>query len=175
MKLANVKAQMIDTIFISLGLIIGIFSTVLATAETSSDVPYNLSYSSGAFAANAGGQDAHAVRLNRGRSEWHLFANRSLVVGTYPLFGGGYDLKFDMCDECFWKIFIQTGGGLSNAGPYAELLWGLTVPIIPIWLPMRPPRYLPHLRLDFASHLLFSQIRPSTWVYPIWLGVGVPL
>jgi hypothetical protein len=156
-------------------ILILVFVSLFSTVMYSADEPFNLSLSSGAFAANAGGQDAYAMRLNHARDEFHLIANRSLEVGGLPLVGGGYDLKFDMCDECFWKFFIQTGGGLSNAGPYGELLWGLTVPIIPIWLPTRPPRYLPHLRLDFATHLLFSQLRPSTWLYPIWLGVGVPL
>lgn len=145
------------------------------TAQAKSDNPLNLSLSSGAFAANAGGQEAYALRAHQGTGEGHVYINRSLTVGNLPLGGAGYDFRFNACDECFWKFFVQTGGGLSNAGIYAELLWGMTVPLLPIWLPMNPPRYVPHLRLDFATHLIFGQLRPITWSYPLWLGIGIPL
>ncbi|MCX6118895.1 MAG: hypothetical protein NT027_15265 [Proteobacteria bacterium] len=139
------------------------------------ETPYFLSYSSGAYAPNAGGQDVHVVRLMKNSREFHLYLNRSLTVGSQPLFGGGYDIRFDLCEDCFWKFFVQTGVGSSLAGVYGEFLWGAQIPILPIWLPMDPPRYVPFLRIDFATHLIFGHLRPNTWSYPIWIGVGIPL
>ncbi len=154
-----------------------IFITALLHSKPSlgaADEPYNLSYSSEAFAPNAGGQEAHSLRLAHTTWEGHFFLNKSLYVGQYPLTGVGYDYRFNLCKDCFWKFFVQAGAGLSNGGIYGELLWGTTIPLLPIWLPMEPPRYVPFIRLDFATHLIFGQVRPNTWSYPLWLGIGVP-
>ena len=135
----------------------------------------DITASKGALAPNAGGQDAYSLRIHGGPGEGHAFLNRSLSVGGRPLFGAGYDLRFSGCDDCFWKFFIQTGGGLSNGGIYLEMDWGLAIPLLPIWLPRSPPKYVPQLRVDFATHLIFGQLRPSLWSYPLWLGITLPL
>lgn len=145
-----------------------------STAFAVNDKPYTVSASMNALAANAGGQEAYALRIHHDDAEYHVFANRSLSVGGKPLVGAGYDLRFNLCEDCFWRVFIQGGAGLSNAGPYVELDWGMAIPIVPLWLPTHPPRYLPQLRIDFATHLIFSQLRPNTWSYPLWLGIAVP-
>jgi hypothetical protein len=135
---------------------------------------YDVSFSQGALAANAGGQDAMAVRVHHEGRELHGYINPSLSTGGRPLVGAGYGIRFDACSDCFWKAFVQSGLGLSTAGPYLELDWGLAVPIIPIWLPRDPFRYVPQLRIDFATHLIFSNVRPSVWSYPLWLGFSIP-
>lgn len=149
-------------------------ASLVSTPLTASDKPYTVSASKGALAPNAGGQEAYAVRVVHDGAEAHAYLNRSLTVAGKPLVGAGYDLRFESCEDCFWKAFIQTGGGLSNAGPYIELNWGLAIPLIPVWLPMAPPRYVPQLRVDFATHLIFGNIRPSAWSYPLWIGIAVP-
>ena len=148
-----------------------ISSTVCQSAEKTSDM---LSVSQGAFAANAGGQNAYSLRYFHAGNEFQVFANKSLTAGGLPLFGAGYGPRFNGCQECFWKPFIQTGAGFTNAGPFVELDWGITIPVLPIWLPMDPPKFVPQLRVDFATHLIFGQIRPSIWSYPLWLGIAVP-
>jgi hypothetical protein len=101
-----------------------------------------ISVSKGAFAANAGGQEAYSMRYLHNMIEFQIFANKSLTVGGQPLVGAGFGPRFNGCEECFWKPFIQTDAGFSNAGPFVELDWGITIPLLPIWLPVDPPKYV---------------------------------
>lgn len=152
-----------------------LFFSVFCNSAAATEKPYTVSASTGALAPNAGGQEVYFLRLHHDGKEAHGFLNKTLSVGSTPLFGAGYDLRFDACEDCFWKAFVQVGGGLSNAGVYAEFNWGAAIPLLPIWLPMDPPRYVPQLRIDFSTHLIFGSIRPSVWSYPLCIGFALPI
>lgn len=138
------------------------------------DDSYTLYGASGALAPNAGGQDTYSLRLYHDEREYHAFMNRTLMAGGMPLYGAGYDFTFNACEECFWRFFVQTGVGISTAGPYLELDWGFAVPILPLWLPIAPPRFVPQFRIDFATHVIQTTSRAITWSYPLWIGIGIP-
>ena len=115
-----------------------------------------------AFAPNAGGQQAYALRRATDKSEWALFANTYLQTGGGPLLGGGYDLRMPVCDQsCFWQFYAQIGGGLSTVGPYVEVLWGTNL----FWI----------MRLDIATHFYVTASRAIFWSYPLWAGLSLPL
>lgn len=110
-------------------------------------------------------------------NDWEVggFANRYITAAGRPLIGGTYSLRFPVCDDsCFWQFFAQFGAGLSTGGPLLDLTWGTNLPLIPLWLPFRAPPYLPQLRLDFTTQIIFIQWRAVTWSYPLWVGVSFP-
>jgi len=128
-----------------------------------------------AFAPNAGGQEAYAVRMHQADREYSLFANRYLMAGQYPLVGGVYSVRFPVCDEtCWWQFFVQLGAGISSAGPLTEIIWGTMIPIAPLWLPRPSPKYLPAIRLDIATQMIIVPQRLVIWSYPLWLGISLP-
>jgi len=154
-----------------LALVALLWSARAYTAEENS----HLSAKAIAFAPNAGGQEAYTLAYENKNREYFLFANKSLSAGEKPLIGGGYSFRFPICDEnCFWQFYVQLGGGLSTGGPFGEVLWGAMIPIVPIWLPMKAPKYVPNLRIDFANQFYASKHRAITWSYPLWLGISIP-
>ncbi len=154
--------------------VLAFFSLFISSSLVAKDTDYTLYASSGALAPNAGGQDAYSLRLYHEEREFHAYMNRTLTAGGAPLVGAGYDFTFNSCDECFWRFFVQAGGGISTAGPYAELDWGFAIPLLPIWLPTKAPRFVPQLRVDFATHMIQTTTRAITWSYPLWIGIGIP-
>ena len=128
-----------------------------------------------ALAPNAGGQIVYGLKLATNQWEAGIFSNQYLTAGKFPLTGATLDWRFPVCDDsCWWQFFVQLGGGLSNAGPIAEVTWGSVIPLIPLWLPWRAPRYFPALRLDITSQLIFIRYRGIPWSYPLWVGITVP-
>lgn len=126
------------------------------------------------LAPNAGGQEAYRLEWFEKPHGWHTFYNKALVVSELPLMGAGYTYRMSACDEsCFWRFFAQAGGGLSNGGPYGELSWGTIIPLLPLWLPVSAPKFVPSLRLDITSQFYLAKNRIITWSYPIWAGVSV--
>ena len=147
---------------------ISLFSAVVplnageALAETKGDKHTTYSLQALAFAPNAGGQQAYALRRATDKSEWTLFANYYLQTAGGPLMGGGYDLRMPVCDQrCFWQFYAQIGGGVSTIGPYVEVLWGTNL----FWI----------LRLDIATHFYITAARAIFWSYPLWAGLSLPL
>lgn len=115
-----------------------------------------------AFAPNAGGQTAFSARRATDNHEWSLFANNYLTTGAVPLTGITYDLRFPICDQhCFWQFYVQTGVGISTAGPMVELLWGTIL----LWT----------MRLDFTTQMYVIPNRMIIWSYPLWVGISIPL
>lgn len=146
-----------------------------AKAVTSSSDRYTVSSQVGAFAPNAGGQEAYTLRLGKGTWEAGVFSNQYVLAGDYPLSGAFYDRRFPVCgSECFWQFFVQFGAGLSNGGPLAQITWGSMIPLLPIWLPRSAPSYVPALRLDITTQLIFVRYRAVTWSYPLWVGLSIP-
>lgn len=126
-----------------------------------------------ALAPNAGGQDAYRLEGYDSPHAWHAFYNKALIVGDLPLLGVGYNYRMSVCDEsCFWRLFVQAGGGIANGGPYGELSWGTIIPLLPLWLPTSAPRFVPSLRLDISSQFYIAKNRIIAWSYPIWAGVS---
>lgn len=123
---------------------------------------YTLSLLSKAYTANAGGQDVYGLKLAiDDRTEYTLFANQYLITGAFPLTGLIYSKRLVWCPRsCVISSFIQTGIGISSAGPLVEFTWSLT----PLWV----------LRIDISSHYYFFQIRPMQWSYPLWFGLSLP-
>ncbi len=114
-----------------------------------------------AYAPNAGGQEAYALRRATDDNEWTLFVNRALYAGDYPLTGATYAWRFPVCDQsCFWQFYVQAGAGLSTAGPILEVLWGTTL----LWT----------MRVDVATQMFFQTNRMITWSYPLWVGISMP-
>lgn len=139
------------------------------------DDRYTATTQIGAFAPNAGGQTAYSLRLAQHNWEAGVFSNQYVIAGDYPLTGGSLDWRFPICDtECFWQFFVQVGGGLTNGGPLAEVTWGMIIPALPIWLPTSAPKYIPQLRIDITTQLIFIRYRAVTWSYPLWIGLSVP-
>jgi hypothetical protein len=125
-----------------------------------------------ALAPNAGGQRAYRLEWFHDHQAWSIFDNRSLLVGSNSLKGLGYDYRLSICDsDCFWQFFTQVGGGISNGGVYGEISWGMIIPLLPIWLPVAAPKYIPGLRIDIASQFYPSRHRIITWSYPLWAGI----
>jgi hypothetical protein len=127
-----------------------------------------------ALAPNAGGQDAYRLEWYHSRNAVYGFQNRSLLVGSQNLMGAGYDYRLPVCDSsCFWQFFAQVGGGVTNAGAFAEISWGTIIPLLPIWLPLSSPKYIPGLRIDITSQFFTTRQRVILWSYPIWAGITV--
>jgi|LauGreDrversion4_2_1035121.scaffolds.fasta_scaffold03271_9 hypothetical protein len=136
---------------------------------------YTLSAQYESLAPNAGGQIAYGLRLAKSNWEAGIFSNQYLTAGGVPVTGVVFDRRFPICDEsCWWQFFVQIGAGGSNAGPIAEVTWATIMPLLPIWLPTSAPRFVPALRLDITSHMIFVRYRGIAWSYPLWLGVSVP-
>ena len=128
-----------------------------------------------AFAPNAGGQDVYSVSYLRKNIEYSLFANQSLSAGSYPLTGATVSYRFYALDYSnFWQFYVQGGAGLSTGGPLGEILWGVTIPMIPLWLPTASPKYVPQIRIDVANQFYVSKTRVITWSVPLWVGFSVP-
>ena len=156
--------------FLILGLLLG-FSQIGYGARKGF---HEISVHGLSLAPNAGGQEAYRVEGYEKPNAWHVFYNRALLVSELPLMGAGYNYRMSACDEsCFWRFFAQVGGGLSNAGPYGEISWGTIIPLVPLWLPVAAPRYIPALRLDITSQFYLAKNRIITWSYPIWAGVAL--
>lgn len=115
-----------------------------------------------ALAPNAGGQNAYALRRATDEEEMFAFYNNYLGAGEYSLIGLGYDWRFPICDQsCFWQFYFEAGGGVSTAGPFAELLWGTNI----FWV----------ARLDISTHFYLTSKRVIGWSYPLWVGISMPL
>jgi hypothetical protein len=128
------------------------------------------------LAPNAGGQVAYSLRYGKESHEWGLFSNTFLLAGDLPLTGAFYDWRFALCGmSCFWQFYLQLGAGASTGGPIAQITWAAIIPILPIWLPSKAPKYIPALRLDVTSQMIFVQYRGVTWSYPLWMGITVPI
>ncbi len=134
---------------------------------------YTISGQGLALAPNAGGQKAYRIEVHRSGHAVYGYNNRSLLVENATLFGAGYDYRLPVCDEsCFWQFFVQVGGGLTNAGGFAEATWGTMIPLLPVWLPTRAPRMIPMLRVDITSQFFATRERVITWSYPLWIGLS---
>ena len=128
-----------------------------------------------ALAPNAGGQVAYSLKYARNQYEYSLFSNQYLLAGDLPLTGGTIDYIFPVCQkDCWLDFYVHTGVGGSNGGPILQSTWGVEIPLLPIWLPFDAPKYVPALRIDFTTQMIFVQWRGVTWSYPIWAGVSVP-
>lgn len=136
----------------------------------------NVSYLHAAFAPNAGGQESHSLKLLYDNVEYSIFVNEYIRAGEYPLSGVTMEWVSPICDkECWGNLFLQYGVGASMGGPIANLTWSFQLPILPIWLPMSAPKYVPQIRLDFTSQFIFVRYRAVSWSYPLWLGLSIPL
>ncbi len=136
-------------------------ATCFATAASGANKMATYSLQVAAFAPNAGGQEAYALRRATDKVEWSVFVNRYLYAGDYPLMGATYDWRFPICDQsCFWQFYIQAGVGLSTTGPVLEVLWGTTL----LWV----------ARVDIATQMFFQSNRLISWSYPLWIGVSIP-
>lgn len=128
-----------------------------------------------AMAPNAGGQTAYTLRY--ANDDWEVggFSNQYLQAGGYPLTGAFYEKIFKLCrKDCFWQFNLQAGIGLSNGGPFTQITWSSIIPLIPIWLPFQAPKYVPALRLDITTQMIFIPYRAITWSYPLWAGISYP-
>ncbi|MCB9228762.1 MAG: fibronectin type III domain-containing protein [Deltaproteobacteria bacterium] len=146
------KSQWLSLVFLGLSC----FATVESLADNSLSLQYK------AWTSNAGGQDAYSLRWSVDDSyEWTLFSNHLLTSGSYPLTGLLWDVRFPICGHsCVIGVWAQAGAGLSTAGPVVEFLWSFRF----FWL----------LRVDMATHLYFSQLKPIVWSYPFWIGISLP-
>lgn len=123
---------------------------------------YMTSFQTSAMAPNAGGQNAFALRRGSNDEEWSVFSNQYLRTGDYPLSGLVYAKRFPICGtHCFWQFYVQTGIGISSAGPLFEVTWGTNL----LWL----------ARIDFATQAFVTTDRLIFWSYPLWLGISLPL
>jgi hypothetical protein len=148
---------------------------IAAPAQSATSDRYQVAAQGVALAPNAGGQQAYSLKLAHGDWEAGAFSNQYVTAGSYPLSGGTFDWRFPVCDDqCFWQFFAQAGAGVSTGGPLAEITWGAVIPLIPLWLPTRAPPYLPALRIDITTQLIFVRWRAVTWSYPLWVGLSVP-
>lgn len=148
---------------------------LLAKSASAAETRYQVAVQGEALAPNAGGQTAYSLRLATNNWEAGAFSNQYIIAGDYPLTGATYAWRFPICDDsCFWQFFAQTGAGLSTGGPLAEITWGAVIPLLPLWLPSAAPRYVPAIRLDITTQLIFIRWRAITWSYPLWIGVSVP-
>lgn len=153
--------------------IVGILMSVTSSHAASGPVKVSLQYQ--AFAPNAGGQTVYGLRVARNNREYAIFQNQYLTAGDAPLAGGIYSWRFPACDtSCFVHLHAQAGLGITSAGPMTEILWGGELPLLPLALNGGTIRYVPMLRLDFASHWIVTAQRVISWSYPFWLGLSVP-
>ncbi len=144
-------------------LILTVLLLSVASVATAEDKSKLVSYTGEwqAFAPNAGGQKAYALRRGTNDSEWSLFLNEFLTTGNTPLIGGLYGLRFNVCDQsCFWQFFVTTSAGISTGGPTIDVSWSTVV----LWI----------ARLDFSTQIFFTRNRIVTWSYPLWMGVSIP-
>jgi hypothetical protein len=148
---------------------------VIAAPAFAEGKRYHVTAQLGALAPNAGGQEAYALKLATNDWEASVFSNQYLLAGSLPMTGVIYDYRFPICDDsCFWQLFFQAGGGLSNGGPVVDMSWGTVIPLLPLWLPTRAPPYYPALRIDFTTQMILIRWRAVTWSYPLWVGISVP-
>jgi hypothetical protein len=158
----------IQLITLAVGVLI---SSTLSAAESRR----NVSAQYAAFAPNAGGQTAYSLRYATGDQEFGVFSNQYLMAGDYPLTGATYEKVMPLCKkDCFWELNLQAGAGISNGGPLIHLTWSSVVPLLPLWLPRRAPRFVPALRLDLTTQMILIQTRAITWSYPLWAGISYP-
>jgi hypothetical protein len=156
-------------------LVVTLVMLTAAPARAVTEDRYTATSQVGAFAPNAGGPQAYTLRLAHGAWEAGMFSNQYVIAGDYPLTGGTFDWRFPVCGtECFWQFFVQLGAGASNGGPLAEITWGTMIPALPLWLPIAAPRYIPQIRIDITTQMIFIRYRAVTWSYPLWLGISVP-
>ena len=149
-------------------------AALTALAEEALAQRYTWSAHGAALAPNAGGQEAYSLKLARGWWEAGAFSNTYILANDLPLSGITFDWRFPVCgQQCFWQFYVQAGGGVSNGGPIAQFSWSAILPGLPIWLPREAPPYLPALRVDFVTQLIFIQYRAITWSYPLWLGISL--
>lgn len=128
-----------------------------------------------ALAPNAGGQTAYSLRYSSSDWEMGVFSNQYLLAGDYPLTGIIYEKVLPLCKkDCFWDFNVQGGAGISNGGPLLHLTWSSIIPLIPIWLPTRAPRFVPALRVDITTQMILIPTRAITWSYPLWAGLSYP-
>ena len=145
-----------------------------ASSESASTDHHAVSFNAVALAPNAGGQKAYRLEWYHSHHAFNVSNNQSLMVGASTLKGLGYSYRMPVCAaDCFWQFFSQVGGGISNAGVYGEIDWGMIIPMLPIWLPTSAPRYIPAFRIDIASQMYTGQDRIITWSYPLWAGITV--
>jgi len=129
-----------------------------------------------ALAPNAGGQDVYGLKISKEKWEFSLFSNQSIYAGGYPYSGIVLHRRFFFCDaSCFWQFFSSIGAGGSNGGPIGEVSWGAVFPLVPLWLPLKAPSYVPAIRIDITTQLVFIRWRAVTWSYPFWVGFSVPM
>ncbi len=137
---------------------------------------YQIAAQSTALAPNAGGQEIYSLKLSRTDWEASLFSNQSISAGNMPYTGAVLLKRFSLCDEsCFWQFFVQLGAGGSNGGPITEMTWGTIIPLLPIWLPLSAPKFVPALRIDITTQIVYIRWRAVTWTYPFWIGISVPI
>lgn len=164
---------------LTLALIAAVFSLGIALflardACASSD--YTLTMQTLSLAPNAGGQTAYSARLLSSDFEYGVFSNTYLLAGNYPLTGAVMNYHMPLCEkDCWWQFFAQAGGGISTGGPLAEITWGMILPLVPLWLPTKAPKYYPALRLDITSQFIFIRNRALIWNYPMWIGLSLPI
>lgn len=121
-----------------------------------------LTAQAGAFTANAGGQEALALRIGDDYHDLTLFKNNYLVIGDESLYGVIYDWRFPICaSDCWIPMYYQAGIGLTNATPLVELGWSIN----PLGI----------IRVDFMTHLFLNVGHVASWSYPIWTGISIPL
>ncbi len=126
------------------------------------------------FTSNAGGQNAYAASYSTQKNEYTVFLNQNLQTGNVPLTGAVYDWRFLSCKtNCMWNFYGNIGGGISTAGPLAEVLVGVMIPVVPVWFSGGPLKYIPYVRLDFGSQFYASRYRVITWSYPLWIGLAL--
>ena len=147
----------------------------LPTSVVAKDKPQSVGLLAGAFAPNAGGQEALSLRWAREKHEISAFSNSYLLAGGRPLVGGMWSRRLPVCDHsCWWQFWSQMGAGLSTAGPLLEISWGMQIPLLPLWLPRPAFAGVPALRIDFATHMFITRKRFVVWSYPLWAGIAVP-
>jgi len=159
-------------ILLILGLILKCLS---ASSSAMAAEVTNISYLHAALAPNAGGQDSHSLKLLNGDIEYSIFVNEYIRAGGYPLSGAVMEWVSPICEkECWGNLFLQYGGGASLGGPVAHLTWSAQFPLLPLWLPVSAPRFVPQLRIDFTSQFILLKHRAISWSYPLWLGLSIP-
>ena len=149
------------------------FSQTTSTSSGSSK-RYTVTAQYMSLAPNAGGQVAYGLKLATNDWEAGMFSNQYIYAGSLPYSGATFDWRFPICDDsCWWQVFVQGGGGFSNAGPLTEITWGTVIPALPLWLPTAAPKYWPALRIDVTTQMIYIRYRAVTWSYPLWAGVSV--
>ena len=152
-----------------------LWGLLLPTLGAAKDKPQSLGLLVGAFAPNAGGQEALSLRWTREKYEFSGLTNSYLLAGGKPLIGAMASRRLPLCDQsCWWQFWSQVGAGLSTAGPLLEISWGMQMPLLPLWLPRPSFVGVPALRIDFATHMFITRKRLVVWSYPLWAGIAVP-